>query len=765
MRPGIQLVSLLLLGALGVADAASIGCRRAAAQTLDLGGIGEGPLVPEANGAVDLARALEKEAEELGRNAAAMTGEAQARALAVARVRSIAAYLLRGGAQKPWDESAAAVAGARLALLVGRIDGLADRAMAGRDAQGSQLAMRDAQRAIVLLQAIANCPSEPMRRALIAPSARSAEEVTRALATMLAPLAELAGLVEGTRAADPWPVLIDARAVGAEQARSVATASELRERIRMLAVGATRDRLQRSLDDWIARGVLAMRELRMLQSAVASIEWLDAEESEGAPLPMPAPAMRALRTRTEVALAALDADFNDADARAALESLQINLAASRSMLAMRSQPGLNEAARTALEDAVTALLSVNAADATAEQERARTALRIREACEVAERLEKSMAQDAPRDLRESARRLDRDARVAVRALPPAFAALTVDPAAATDPGNLSALERVRSLDADRMRLVLLQGVIDSVGAIKPGAGRAFAGVAVRMARMLEDPLKRSDAQAAFLAVEARYLGSFPLPYEDELKRRTPRAVELADGVPEQVVAKAGLWRAEWCEALGRGDLGGPAAVGLDRVSRLCAALRDLDQMVEPIDRAAADQLATWGPWALRRSMISPATQDLDARAALAVRSFITARDAETFARFERDLLALEQAIPLVRLTAALERRLLPVLGGDAATVSAHLEPLCAEPSANAFLADQWGRLLSLHRALLEAEFARRTANVQYRDQLGRYLADTAREIARAAFGGPRPVAVIPGFDGTAAVEDARPSPSGRRRDR
>ena len=91
---------------------------------------------------------------------------------------------------------------------------------------------------------------------------------------------------------------------------TTAATGELRERIRMLAVGATRDRLQRSLDDWIARGVLAMRELRMLQSAVASIEWLDAEESEGAPLPMPAPAMRALRTRTEVALAALDAAWD-----------------------------------------------------------------------------------------------------------------------------------------------------------------------------------------------------------------------------------------------------------------------------------------------------------------------------------------------------------------------------------------------------------------------------------------------------------------------
>jgi hypothetical protein len=645
--------------------------------------------------------------------------------------------------------------------------------MTGRNARGEPLAARDAQRAIALLQAIGNCPSEPMRRALVAPRATSAQEVARALATMLAPLAELAALLEGARASDPWPVWLDARADGADRMRSAVSASEVRERVRALAEGTTRERLQRSLDGWSAQGVLAARELRMLHAAARAAEWLDGGSADGSngqngtdgARPMPAPALQSMRARLEAALTALDSDFNDADARAVLESLEITLAASTAMLEMRKQAGMTELSRKALEDAVTALLAGNAADAAAERARARTALRIREACEVVGRLETSMAREAPKDLREAARKIERDARLAVRALPGAFAALAADPDAAMEPGNLSALERVQSLDADRMRLAMLQGVIDSVGAIKPGAGRGFAAVAVRMARMLEDPLKRSEAQAAFVAVEARYLGAFPFAYEDDLKRRTPRAVELAAAVPEQLVAKAGGWRADWCVAVGKGDLGGAASVRLDRVARLCAALRDLDQIVTPIDRAAADRLSTWGPWALRRSMIAPATQDLDARAALAVRSCIAVRDDETFARFERDLAALENAIPLVRLTAALERKLAPVLAGDPGTVVAQLEPLLSEPSANAFLADQWSRMLSLHRALLEAEFARRTADVPYRDALARYLADTAREIERAAFGGPRPVATVPGFDGTDSAKDVRPTTGGRRRDR
>ena len=53
-------------------------------------------------------------------------------------------------------------------------------------------------------------------------------------------------------------------------------------------------------------------------------------------------------------------------------------------------------------------------------------------------------------------------------------------ASAVEPGNSSALDRVRSIEADRARIVALQSMIDSVGAIKPAAGRDLATVAKRM---------------------------------------------------------------------------------------------------------------------------------------------------------------------------------------------------------------------------------------------------------------------------------------------
>jgi hypothetical protein len=740
--------------------------RAACAQTLDLGGAAAGPTLPDPNGAIDLASSLEKEVEELTRNAAAMVGEAKARALAVARVRAIAAYLLRGGATKPWNESAAVAAGARLALLVGRIDALADRAMTGRSSIGDPLPTIDARRALTLLDAIAQCQSEPLRRAMIASQERQPAEIAAALATMLAPIAELARLLEAPSDLDPWPVIADGSASGID--RATPSAAELQRDISALRASPIRDALLRGYEDWTGRGMLAARGMRMLGAVRSAVEWLAAIEADGAAAVIPQPAIDAMRGRLERHLSTLLADAQDEGAWAALESLDAAMAAVKAMLAMRGESWVTATDRLALEDACVALLASDAADAEAERARARASVRIGDACASATRLERSLTQHAPRDLKESLRKLDRDARFAVRALPAAFASLASSPEAAGDAGDLSALARVRALEVQRERIVFLQQVIDSVAAIRPGAARGFVTVAVRMARMLEDPLKQSDAERAFAAVEASSASAFPFPYEDDLKRRTPRAVTLSGGSPEQVIARAAEWRTAWCEAMGRGDLGGEAAKRLDCAARLCAAMRDLDQVVQPIDRATADRLAMWAPWPMRRSMVAPATQDLDARAALAARSFVSVRDQESFARFERDLLALENAIPLVRLTAALERKLAPALRGEPDSVLAQLVPLLEAPSTHSYLATQWSSLLALQRAMLESEYARRTADAKYRDAIGAYMAETARGIEHAAFGGPRPVVLVPGFDGSATPDANREDasrPGARRRDR
>ncbi len=722
----------------------------ATAQTLDLDGVPAGPSVPERNASSDLAEMLETEAQSLVAEASGFTGEAKAGALAKAKIRSIAAYLLRAGSMKGWNESAPAMSGARLALLIGRIDALLELAVAGRATRERELSPTDAKRALALLQAIDQAKNEQIRRAMVAPPAKLAPEVTRALAHMLAPLAELATLLEGSQNDDPWPVLIETRASQADRTGSPRSVSELEALVRAVPEGGERDSLATAVAS-AAAGQDSPYDLATLASAAETLRWLVEARSAGAPYPFELAALESaiawiMRALREIA-SGTDANAV-ATARTSLDALSTTMPAARAMLEFRKTDGLTEPARRALSDAAAALLAADAGTAERERERVRAAARISEACACAERLDKSIVAAAPKDLRDLLRQFDRDARVAVRALPQSFQAIASSPIDAVEPANLSALDRVKTLEADRLRILALQSMIDAIAAVRPAAGRGFAAVAKRLTKLLTDPLKRSEGQAAFHAVQSQFTSAFPFAYEEDLKQRTPRALELAGGAPEKVIERAAAIRAEWCDAVGRGDFGGEASKRLDLASRLCRALNDLNQVIEPLDRAGGDRLGMWGPWPMRRAMIAPATQDLAARSALAARSFVAASGSDARATFERDLAALETAIPLVRLAAALERKVAPALRGEPDTVGAQLAPLITLPQSGSYLASEWNRFLALHRAMMELEFARRTGEPTLRDAMNGYLAALARELDQAAFGVQRPIMKVPGFDGT-----------------
>lgn len=743
MRLTLRLARLAVTTVIAAASLAG-GAR---AQTLNLGGVPPGPTLPEANACAELATSLETEARVILQEADALAGEAKAGAAARARFRSLTAYLLRSGSVKPWDESAPAVDGARLSQLTGRVDRVIELAIAGRAVRERELSPSDAKRAMALVHALGGVSIEQVRRALVSPQDRLASDLARALSATLAPLAELSVLLEGVQNDDPWPVLVDARASRPDRSASPTTAADVDAAVRALPPSTERDALAKASADWVA-AQSGPQDLAVLAQSAEAIRWLGELRAAGAATPMEQAAVSQALARIATALGDLANPAESARARASLEALSATLPAARAMLDLRRTDGLTDSARRALSDGAAALLAPDAGTLDRERERARAAARIADACACADRLEKSLVAAAPKDLRDLLRQFDRDARVAVRSLPQAFQAIASDPASAVEPGNSSALERVRSIEADRARIVALQSMIDSIGAIKPAAGRDFATVAKRMTKFLTDPLKRSEGQAAFAALESQFSAAFPFAYEDELKRRTPRATELAGGSPEKVIERAAAVRVAWCDAIGSGDFGGDASRRLDLTARLCRSLRDLDQVIDPIDRAAGDRLAMWGPWPTRRAMIAPATQDLVARAALASRSFVAANSADGRATFERDLAALETAIPLVRLAAGLERKVSPTLRGDPDTLGAQLAPLITPPAAGAYLASEWGRLLALHRAMVELEHARRNGEPKLRDALNEYLAAVAREIEHAALGAPRPVTRVPGFDGT-----------------
>jgi hypothetical protein len=435
------------------------------------------------------------------------------------------------------------------------------------------------------------------------------------------------------------------------------------------------------------------------------------------------------------------------DELAALESV---IEACDAMLALREAQGSSDLARRAISDAIEALIAAGAQGSASARDAVRAARRISEACDAAQRLEKGAAGDSPREFREIVRALDRNARIALRALPEACRALAADPAQASDPGVLAPFTRVLTLDADRARIVALHGLIARISAVRPKSAQGIEGATRRLARTLLDPMKRTDAQRGFATVEGLAAAAFPFPFEDELLRRTDRAVALAGGEPDRLLEVAAQARAAWAEAVGRGDLGGPDAVWLDEVARFLAALRDLATLGGPVTRGDADRLALWGGWTARRALIAPAAVDLDARAILAARSLVASARTGDRSDFRRDLAALERSLPLVRLVSRLERSIAPVLPAESSSTAAMLAPLVHPPRSDAAFIREWPRLLMLDRALLESEFARRKGVRATQDELAAFMADLARDIEVGAFGAPVTIGAVPGFDGTAS---------------
>ncbi len=765
---------------------------RADAQTLDLDGVRQGPPIPAENGARDLAAALEAERVALEVASRALRGEALASAQARMRLRETAIALLQSGANRPWSESGPVVLGLRVANLLRGADAAIEAAAASRRlSDGRPLPPDDARLAVDALRSLGAVRLDRLRGAMRREAGNPAR-IIDSLAQVLAPLATVIRLVEESEPLDPWPVL----AAGARESAAPSTSDDsvesLRARMAALRTGASGTdgglvraeflgELESALDRIATAPLPDRAALRGVASATRVSEWLASVRS----LPLPRPIEASVVDRVEaqvsrevdlllrVAQVGSDpAEDGSPDGESAsgtvaestraaeeLARLEAMVDACDGMLAVRRSQGSSDLARRAISEAITALVLANEPGVGSSRNAMRAAMRISEACSAAERLETGAAGDSPREFREVVRALDRDARIAVRALPDAFRTLAGDPAQVSDPGTVAPLTRVLTLDADRARIVALHGLIARIAAVRPKATQGIEGSTRRLARMLLDPIKRADAQRGFATVEGLAAAAFPLPFEDDLLRRTERATALTGGAPERVLEVAAQARAAWAEAVGRGDLGGADAVWLDEVARFLAAMRDLSSLGAPVTRGDADRLALWGGWTAKRALIAPAAVDLDARAILAARSLVASARSGDRSEFRRDLASLERAIPLVRLVSRLERTVVPLLESESSTTAAMLAPLVHSPRSDAALVREWPRLLMLDRALLESEFARRKGALPVRDELAAFMADLARDIEVGAFGAPVVIGTVPGFDGTATDGASEKKPS------
>ncbi|MFM7261467.1 MAG: hypothetical protein ACKO3W_12775, partial [bacterium] len=545
------------------------GVQSASAQVLDLGGPGAGPKLPDATGAAELAKEMSDEATRLERDAAGLSGEALAAAKARARMRRLAALLLETGAGRPWHESAPVVAGSRVVGMLNRTDALiAQAAAARRTTDGAPLPPDEARRSVELLGELSQIELDRVRAACAATGAALPQRLTEALAATLAPLVGLCEVLDGRTLDDAWPLVDDGRDIDAVRTAARADVDSLQAAAARLPDAAGGAAVRAALDASVARGTspTAISDLRMIGAAVETLAWLDAMRSETPPRPLPDAAITRAMSRVSLALTDLAVREGAAgtgtgvgtgagtgtgtiadEGRKRLAAIESIALASQTMLTLRNDATMPKASRDALADAAAALLG---AELTGdERARVRVAERILIASAAAERLVAREHEEAPRDLKDVARALDRDGRIAVKALPSAFAGLAADPSRAVEPEHLSALERVNAIDLDRTRIARMQFLIDRIGSLDAKSGRAFATQVKRTAKLLLDPLKRDEARGTFAALDAHATAALPFAYEEELKRRTDRALVLTGGRAAEVVDAAGVLRKRWAEAL------------------------------------------------------------------------------------------------------------------------------------------------------------------------------------------------------------------------
>jgi hypothetical protein len=142
----------------------------------------------------------------------------------------------------------------------------------------------------------------------------------------------------------------------------------------------------------------------------------------------------------------------------------------------------------------------------------------------------------------------------------------------------------------------------------------------------------------------------------------------------------------------------------------------------------------WGGWGARRALLAPATVDIEGRTVLATRSLLASDSDDGLATLSRDVEALERSLPVVRLAATLERNMASRLRGDPNALAAFLAPAVEAPTVEAAFVREYGKLLTLTRALLESEQARRAGDGARSRELGDYLGRLAADIESSAFG-------------------------------
>lgn len=667
--------------------AAALMAARGFSQVLDLASPPPLPALADDNAVTRLARTVQEELRSL--EAEAATAEGREAAVLAARItlRKVAFDLLARGGGEPLGRSTVAMEGLRLADVRRSLDTALTREFSGA---GPTRPLRSRDRIVRGLERF----TEIAPRAMAAPGLDEPAALDAALATALRPLVDALAVMEGLEGGGilgtGWP------AVTARPGRARATVE--------LPTGLPAvDAAFAAPESMAAAG---RPETLAFAAAVARSPWFTADDRSAIDVELAAMSEGADDTtlrlvRARGGLAATVAGFGDEDRRR-LE---------------RIDPGVILTVRRAI------------VAAAADRERlgadrlARSVARMREPMELAASTDR-IAGGLPRDLRIAGRPLLDRAGKADRAAITTLGELLDREDALVDPATIGRLVAQRDAHADLDRLANVDRLARSVGGVRPQAAEPLRRRLGKAMRDLAEPARRDRAAAAFDALSNQVARYLPLPFELELRRETPEAIDLAAGGPARLVAAIDLARADWADAWAQGRSSGPEASRLHDLWRLTRAMATVATSTGT-DRAEAGRLSCWGGFHATRSTLGPALVDAVAQVRIAA---VAADEADRANDLGRSLAALERDLPIRLLAGTLRNRLSPWLDDRPAPPLGLLAAVREPPEPGAFGLASRADLATVARGVRELEELRRDGRTAEADILHRALSAIAARV-------------------------------------
>lgn len=186
---------------------------------------------------------------------------------------------------------------------------------------------------------------------------------------------------------------------------------------------------------------------------------------------------------------------------------------------------------------------------------------------------------------------------AERAMLASLEHLTANPRAANaDPALATLLTDFLMRAEDLSRLDRIERWTQVVTLIHPESVPAFSDRTRELARMLADPVLRVEAASVMDRIENDMSRYWPMPFESELRRRSPVARDAAANLNQELLEEITRLRAQWARELAGGEFAGEASRRLQLVWQLTKAMEDMAELMrvgDDLSRLSGDAL--WVP--------------------------------------------------------------------------------------------------------------------------------------------------------------------------